>query len=348
MTVFSNLEYAEQMAILHRLAQTALAQWDGDFIDLELIKYRENAVFCATRADGTRSALRVHRVDYHGEDALRSELTWMEYLAIGGIGVPQIIRTRNDQHLTEVYSPELNESRYVDMLGWVSGHTLGSAEQGIRPGIDIASAFFDVGAIAARIHLRSAQWHQPNEFTRHAWDEDGLLGANPFWGRFWELDLLNTEQRGLLQAARQEARLELRRYGRAQENFGMIHADLIPDNLLIDDGKLQLIDFDDAGFGWHMFELATSLYFCQDDPNFSQIRDALLRGYDSVKPLTTADRDSLSMFLALRGMTYLGWLHTRQNAELISELGPLLVERACRLADEFLCNLTTHSGSVPH
>lgn len=336
MTNFSSLDQAQQIANLQRLAQAALEHWDGDFVGLELIKYRENAVFCATRADGTRHAMRVHRIGYHSKDALRSELTWMEQLAAGGIGVPQIVRTRNGEHLVEMYSEELGESRYVDMLGWLSGKTPGSAEHGIRLDTDVDALFCDAGALVARIHLRTAAWRQPNDFTRHAWDEEGLLGAEPFWGRFWELDLLDDQQCKLLQLARQEARLALRRYGRNLDNFGMIHADLLPDNLLLDGERLQLIDFDDAGFGWHMFELATALYFCQDDDRYEQIKLALLRGYDAVKPLSDADIASLPLFMMLRGFTYLGWIHTRQNEEIKAELGPLLVERACRLARDFL------------
>ncbi|MCY1432197.1 Homoserine kinase [compost metagenome] len=293
-------------------------------------------MFCATRADGTRSALRVHRHGYHSEAALRSELTWMEQLAAGGIGVPQIIRTRAGEHLAEVHSEELAESRHVDMLGWLSGSTMGSAEHGIRPDADVRALFFEAGAVAARIHLRSTQWRQPNEFTRHAWDEEGLVGADPLWGRFWEFEMLQPEQRQLIQDARLEARQALRRYGRTLDNFSMIHADFVPENLMLDGSRLQLIDFDDSGFGWHMFELATALFFCLDDPRFAQIETALLDGYHSVKPLSGTDRASLPLFLALRGMTYLGWLHTRQNAEVNAELGPLVVERACQLAREFL------------
>lgn len=340
MTDFSHLDHDQQVARLHALAQDALNHWEGDFVGLELIKYRENAVFCATRSDGTRSALRVHRDGYHTEAELRSELTWMEQLAAGGIGVPQIIRTRDGEHLAEVRSAALAEPRFVDMLGWLAGATLGSAEQGLQAEGDIEALFFQAGAVAARIHLRSSQWRQPNEFTRHAWDEEGLIGANPFWGRYWELDLLTAEQRDLLQSARQEARHDLRRYSRHLHNFGMIHADLVPENLLLEGGELQLIDFDDAGFGWHMFELATALYFCLNDPRLAQIQAALLAGYDSVKPLTDADRASLPLFLALRGTTYLGWVHTRRNSRTAEELAPMLIERACELANAYLASRT--------
>ena len=30
---------------------------------------------------------------------------------------------------------------------------------------------------------------------------------------------------------------------------------------MVQGDRIKLIDFDDAGFGWHLFELATALYF---------------------------------------------------------------------------------------
>ena len=36
--------------------------------------------------------------------------------------------------------------------------------------------------------------------------------------------------------------------------------------------RVCVIDFDDAGFGWHLFELATSLYFITDDEHVSPRR----------------------------------------------------------------------------
>ncbi|MGY3175159.1 Ser/Thr protein kinase RdoA (MazF antagonist) [Pseudomonas sp. TE12234] len=335
MTDFHALNHDQQVARLHDLARHALQHWDGQFADIELVKFRENAVFSARRHDGQRVALRIHRNGYHGEAALRSELQWMEALASAGITVPQIIRTQNESHLIEVTHQELGD-RHVDMLAWLPGTTAGTSEAGVQADTEIDFLFNEAGALAARIHLHAAQWQQPDEFVRHAWDEEGLIGANPFWGRFWELEQLSEAQRDLLLQARRTARTDLRRYGRHLGNFGMIHADLVPENLLIEGPRLRLIDFDDAGFGWHMFELATALYFCLDDPRFEQIKAALLAGYHAVKPLTEADRQTLALFLMLRGTTYLGWIHTRQGTPTAIEMAPMLIERACRLAREYL------------
>jgi len=336
MNDFHTLSHDQQVAKLHDLARHALQHWEGTFAEVELVKFRENAVFSARREDGQRVALRIHRNGYHGEAALRSELQWMEALAGAGITVPQIIRAQNQSHLVEVTHQAIGEPRHIDMLAWLPGATAGTSEAGVQADTEIDFLFAEAGAIAARIHLHTAEWQQPDEFVRHAWDEEGLIGANPFWGRFWDLEQLNEEQRELLQQARRRARCDLRQYGRHLDNFGMIHADLVPENLLIEGANLRLIDFDDAGFGWHMFELATALYFSLDDPRYEQIKTALFAGYDAIKPLTAADRETLALFLLLRGTTYLGWIHTRKGTPTAIEMAPMLIDRACRLAREYL------------
>jgi len=320
---------------LEALAWQALRHWDGEFAQLELIKFRENAVFCATDQHGVKRALRVHRAGYHSQAALRSELVWMQHLSGAGIAVPQIIPARNGQMQIQVMGEGVPAPRHVDMLAWIDGQAPGSTEHGLPPQADAWAIFYQAGQLAARIHLHSSRWQPPAEFVRHAWDEDGLIGQAPCWGRFWELAALTPAQRELLLLTRDKARAELRRYGRHADNFGMLHADFVPENLLLHQGELHLIDFDDCGFGWYLFELATALYFCLDDPRFDVIQAALLAGYRALKPLGEDELALLPLFLALRGTTYLGWLHTRPG-HAADELAPLLIARGCELAQAYL------------
>ena len=43
----------------------------------------------------------------------------------------------------------------------------------------------------------------------------------------------------------------------------------------------------------------------------------------------------LPLFLAVRGTTYLGWVHTRQGSDTARELTPFLAERACAVVEEY-------------
>ena len=64
-------------------------------------------------------------------------------------------------------------------------------------------------------------------------------------------------------------------------------------------------------------------------------RTALIRGYRSERELSEEVLQYLPLFLAARGTTYLGWLHTRQGSDAARDLTPL-VERACAIAAKYL------------
>lgn len=337
MTDFYSLSVDAQAECMTGLARAALRFWDGDFDQLKLVKYRENAVFSAVRSDGKRVALRVHRHAYHSDEELRSELQWMQALDRAGVAVPEAIPSAAGEEFVLVSTSDIPEPRQVDMLGWLDGQPVGAVESAQSADAEaMAAIYFEAGRLAAQLHNQAASWQTPANFARHAWDADGLIGEEPFWGRFWELDLLNDEQVALIQRARVKARQELEAFGQTPQNYSLIHADFVPENLLKEDGQLKLIDFDDAGFGWHMFELATALYFHIDADYYESIRSALFDGYRTERQLSSSDEAKLLLFLFLRSTTYLGWVHTRSETETAQELGPMIVERTCALAADYL------------
>ena len=194
-----------------------------------------------------------------------------------------------------------------------------------------------VGRLVARMHQFARQWPLPEGFIRHEWDEEGLLGAEPWWGQFWELDALDPSQRDLLQRARQAAKLELTVYGKSADRYGLIHADPLPENFLRgDDGEIRVIDFDDGGFGWFIFDFATALFFHLGEPWFDDLQAAMLAGYREVEELPPELEARLPLFLLLRGFSYLGWVHTRKETGTARELTPMLVDGVTALANDYL------------
>ena len=171
---------------------------------------------------------------------------------------------------------------------------------------------------------------------RHAWDVDGLTGEQPFWGRFWELEALTPNQRDLMIRTRDKVRADLIAFGRSPQNYSMIHADMVPENVLVDGDHIRLIDFDDAGYGWHLFEMATSLFFSSAEEYFDQLVGTYVEGYRSQRTLSDEDLEALPLFMMARATTYLGWSHTRSETETAQELTPMIVEMACATAESYL------------
>ena len=336
---FYGLDVVAQVQALTSLAHQSVQAWPIREYELALIKYRENAVFKLSTAQGQHFALRIHRYGYHSDQALRSELQWIVALAEAGMEVPRVVPCSTGQLFTRVQVDEVPESRQVDLFAWVEGEHLGftgSGSQGTEP---VHDTFHTIGSLAAQLHNQSCGWQEPAGFSRHAWDEQGLVGENPLWGRFWELAALTDEQRHLLITIRAQVAHDLARYAADESNasqYSLIHADFVAENLLVDGEKVRLIDFDDAGYGWHLFELATALYFEMEESHYSDAHAGLIAGYRCHRQLSEQQLSYLPLFLMARGLTYLGWVHTRPETQTAKDMTPMLIGKACQLAREYL------------
>lgn len=293
---------AEVSPQLHALALKALGAWELDNARLHPLGISENASFRVDTPD-RRYVLRIHRPGYHTLAELESEHVWTHALLEDGIDVPIPARTRDGREYVTL--PFEEGERHIGMLEWVDGELLGNVIA--RKPDDFASHFRAVGRIAAGVHNQSSGWTVPDGFRRHRFDIEGLMGENPFWGPFWNLPQMSKKHREVIERARQTITGELSHLGHSSETFSLIHADLHPHNLVVGEHGLHVIDFDDAGFGWHHYELAVALYRYQEDDRFSNIQTALVDGYREVRPLADAVVALLPMFFLVRSLVHLGW-----------------------------------------
>ena len=320
---------------LKAAGHAALREWNIDEAALELIKHRENAVFRMTAGDSV-GALRIHRHGYHTDDELRSELQWMQALGESGLQVPELILTSSGEPFATYGADDLPGTLQIDLFEWIDGEQLGSVEEGVTDEATIERTFGILGELAAKVHNQAVSWTLPDGFTRHAWDAEGLAGESPHWGRFWDIEAASNEQRETLVAAREKLFADLSALPKSPGSYSMIHADFAAENIMVDSDGVRLIDFDDAGFGWHQFELVTALVFLRDEPYFEQAKTALIDGYRKHRQMTDEQLSLLPLFFLARSTTYIGWVHTRSETETARELTPWLIELCCGFADDYL------------
>lgn len=304
--------------------EKALALWGMEGASHTLAAARENRVHRVAHQGGTY-ALRLHREGYRTDAELLSELRWVEEAGRQGMPVPRPVASASGDLLRTV------DGVQADMLTWLPGRGLGAVLAGM-PDDGRARLFRDIGREMARLHQVSDEWDPPGGFIRQAWDREGLLGERPAWNRFWENPALSPGQRRLLSDARRAADAELAAIEDSLD-YGLIHADIIRENTLVDGGRVRLIDFDDGGPGFRLFEVATLLFAFRDDPGHAALRAATLDGYRSVRPL---DDGALELFILLRSLTYVGWTMTRMDIEGVAERNGRAIRAATRLAEERL------------
>lgn len=305
-------------------ARKAALHWAFDTSDISLISNRENVIYKVAQQD-KKYVLRLHRNGYRNAAELRSELQWMAALAQRGLQVPAPVATPDGVFIAEV------DGVFVDALNMLPGAPLGKSGQ--LNDIEDPQAFFrDLGEKIAQFHELCDAWTAPDTFSRPKWNRQGLLGEAPIWGRFWEHPHLSPCEKSLLVDVREKADSILKA-GEADLDYGLIHADLVGENILMQDGQMSFIDFDDGGWGFRDFELATTLLHFVNKPDYPDLRQGLLDGYSTRRDV---DRDLFDLFVLLRATAFVGWVISRLREPGKAERSRLALDTALPLARAFV------------
>jgi len=274
---------------------------------MEILSISENVVCQAALPDGRRVVVRLHRPGYNTLDELRSEVQWVESLAASGVPVSRPVPALDGSHYVPVEVG--GEQRFVGVVDWVDGQPLESVTD-LDPDL-VIEHYGQIGELAARIRQHSTVWEPPTGFVRRRWDADGLVGDDPLWGRFWEVEGLSGSQLAVFVAARAALHRDLSAQPTGIDRFGLIHADLHLRNLMADGERLTVIDFDDAGFGWYAYELAVALHHALDEPWYGEAREELFTGYRRRQRLAEDEVQLVDAFLCVRSLLVVAWLAAR-------------------------------------
>ena len=290
------------------MARQALHAWGLESARIELAARSENIVFRVDTCKGQVLVLRLHRPGYHTYEELISERQWTRALNESGVSAPVPVRALDGSEYIAVRDDMTGEVRYAGVLQWVDGEMLSSA---VSRGGDFSPHLRRLGEVAARIHNQASGWGPPPGFVRHSLDADGFTGPSPFWGPFWASPDLSAREKARFSHLREALHGRLLHLESGPDVYSMIHADLHDRNLLVSGDRLHVIDFDDAGFGWHMYELAVGLFHYQDDPRFAEMIEAVYEGYREFRPLDASSAAQLPMFLLVRALALVGWVADR-------------------------------------
>lgn len=320
----------DQIAALATLASESLPLWDVPAdATVRLVNLSENATYLVESPSAHRTVLRLHRDGYHSRRAIECELAWMAALdRDGGVETPRPIPGRDGALIQERGTAGLAPRRMV-MFEFLDG-------EAPDPDRDLVAPFRQLGAIAAKTHLHTIGWKRPEPFERLVWDDETILGPHATWGDWRDAPGLELESERTLAAAEALVRARLATYGRGLDSYGLIHADMRLANLLIDGGRTRLIDFDDCGFGWFMYDFAAGISFMEDHPQVPALRAAWLDGYRAVRPVSDADEAEIDSFIMLRRLALLAWIGSHAGTDLARAQAPHFASVSARLARDYL------------
>ena len=240
-------------------------------------------------------------------DELRFELDLLDFLKAQGLPVAAPIPDTGGQTLADFESGE--ETRSAVLFEFAEG-------KGMWETMESTHAR-ELGSTVAGLHQAMDRF--TSEYGRYHLDLDFLLDE-PL--RLLEARMVSQDRASpmFLREFADDLRASLSRAPTEGGAYGLAHCDLGWHNIHYHpDSGIKLFDFDLCGYGWRAFDLAlVRLQF--DDLHWAAFLDA----YDSVRPMSDAERESIADFVNLWPMWHIGDL--LRNRYPIFQLGHGTVE----------------------
>jgi Ser/Thr protein kinase RdoA (MazF antagonist) len=319
---------------LEQFARAALVNYGvGSDAELTLLNISENATYRVDDpATGKRTVLRIHRPGYHTQEAIESELVWLQTLRDSHVvRTPAVLPDLNGTHVVVARHAD-GEQRHAVMFDWCPG---------IEPPEDrLVEDFKQLGEITARLHVQSRAWVRPSNFTRFTWNFDTSLGPDGHWGSWRDGIAVGAAEAEVLGRATDLMGRRLADFGSGPDRFGLIHADLRLANLLLDGDDIYVIDFDDCGFGWYLYDLGSAVSFIEHYPQIPEMVSSWADGYRRVAPLSAADEHELPTFIMFRRLLLVAWIGSHSGTELAKSMGEEYTATSCLLAERYLSDFT--------
>ena len=309
MKAFEQTSYKAQVLRLRRLAEEALKRFPINVKNIDFIHHGENTTFKVTDTRNKKYLLRVHRKDYHTEEAINEELRWLESLGkTTDLQVPVPLRSKHDQLIETVDNTGMNGARHTCLFHWIEGQSL---FKGITPK--------HLHLIGQKMAL--LQRHTENKKVQHRnyWSAEGLVGLTPKFGSILQLQTVTKQQQKFIADQRQEVFKALSNYEkRNSDKMGLIHADMHFGNVLFMNQDMGVIDFDDCGYGSYIYDIVIPIIMTEhmlkakkDLKRLPEYQDALLEGYSIKMSLNDKDIAMIPYYKKARRLLMLGWMQVR-------------------------------------
>ncbi len=139
---------------------------------------------------------------------------------------------------------------------------------------------------------------------------------------------------------------ELARLETNEDSYGIIHGDAHAGNFFLDNGKLTFFDFDDCGYQWFAFDVATIVFGAvlqpwmgdgqsERDDRAKTFLQYFYEGYDRIVPVNSFMLHNMPLFLKTRELSQYAVIHAHMDVTDLRDWFPVkfMHDRKERLED---------------
>lgn len=281
----------------------------GSIHEIKFVTSSENYTYRILSVQGD-FAMRAQRPGYHCLEEINAELQFVETLSKSKIATAKPVMRTDGTFVSHMQTPE--GTRLVTLFHWVNGR---HPEE-----IEFYDTYGKMGSIMGRMHRVSTLISQDYTKKRPRWTLDEIIGSHAVWGSWDHPDYIAQPQRQLILDFIALFRSKLTQYD-STGRCGLIHADMRPTNVILDEGEVIVIDFDDCCYSWYLFDIAATVSFLEHRPDLPKWMNHFIYHYQLQSHLSQQEVDLLPFFIGLRRVQLMAWYFSHLECVYSQSLG---------------------------
>lgn len=303
---FESMTIDEQKTWWMEQAKDILVQHDMADATISWLTYTHNPVFDVRHHSG-HYILRLHQADNSPD--VTSEWKVLHHLLEAKLAVPKPILGVWGEKVTAF------------MMDFLEGEA--DTPQSIT--VHKMSA---VGRFLARLH----SIHKRRIRRLHL-NWEGLFGkSGVYYPGDEAMQVFTDAQLAVMDAIAEKVKAVMNELGTSENEFGLIHGDLLLKNILFHEGEVRALDFEYCGWGYYLYDLTPLLWQLKPQARYPELEQALWDGYTSVRQLTSRHRQLLETLIAGRQVASMRWVvANRHNPDYQGKMEGILAQRSAEL-----------------
>ncbi|MFJ8062927.1 phosphotransferase enzyme family protein [Streptomyces sp. NPDC096142] len=311
---------ASEAAHANALAHVAIAAFDLDGYTVTDLVRHSNVTARLVSGTGPALALRLRRgpsVDS------RTELAWLSAVRRGtNVCVLEPYAEEFDRNTRTVANRDGTPVE-CSLFFWADGRPLAADLTRLN--------YCELGRMTARLHEFASSWQSAPGLKPLVWDRTmyyagtRLVITDPRYAEF-----IPAQHARVVESVVAEADAELGRLARAPDRM-FLHGNIEMWNVLsTGPGELRLLDFEDVMVGSPVLDVAITLFYGRERPDYTALAEAYEAGYRSVRPWPVRDSRQLALLTAARAVMLLNHalLTERDRQSVTDRLLPLILGAA--------------------
>ena len=286
-----------------RLSEAAMEKYNIEVEDIDFFIEASNAFYKIRDKSGDKFLIKIFQEESSKIEDNLAEVFFIDTIREKtNIIVPTIISSKTGQSVIEIKSEEFPVPKRAILYKWIDGKDFYGKES--------YEYFTKLGSITAKLHLATRNISIPKEINPKKWDkvffysEEKPVYKLKKYKKIVPEDFIEIMDFIIPVFDKHLSALY------KKKNPQLIHADLNPWNILIENEELKIVDFEEALLGFPIHDFSIFLFYYKDGKRFEflRVKESFIEGYSKIINDFRFDEFTVEMLMAARKVNFMNYV----------------------------------------